>query len=112
MAFLVCFSRNPPADHARLQAIYLDQRFYELAFKHCRSDTGPFNVLRKIALLRYKSPVLVVRGDDLELLDQELAVLQAVGLSHPQIEEFRKVCGDAKAQEYALTISGDMYPEL
>ncbi len=112
MAFLVCFSRSPPDDHTRDQAVYLDQAFYEAIFKYCRSDRGPCTILREIATLRYKSPTLVVTADRLEALDQELAHFAASGQSHPQIAEFRRVCGQAKAVGCALTISGDMYPEL
>ena len=49
MAFLVCYSRYPPDDHTRDRAIYLDQRFYESIFEHCRSEGGPYTVLREIA---------------------------------------------------------------
>jgi hypothetical protein len=112
MAFLVCYSRSPSDDHARDRAIYLDHRFYELIFKHCRSERGPYTVLREIASLRYKSPMLIVIRDRLTLLDQELEKLEASGLSHPQIAGFRQVCSRAKLDGCALTISGDMYPEL
>jgi hypothetical protein len=112
MAFLVCYSRSPPDDHTRDKAIYLDQRFYELIFRYCRSDRGPYTVLREIATLRYKSPTLVVVADRLDMLDKELGNFAASGQLHPQIAEFRRVCGQAKATGCALTISGDMYPEL
>jgi hypothetical protein len=112
MAFLVCYSSFPPADHTRNKAIYLDQNFYELIFAHCRSDSGPYTVLRDIASLRYKSPVMAVRDDRLDLLDRELALFQTSGQTHHQIAEFRQVCAKAKADGCALTISGDMYPEL
>ena len=112
MAFLVCYSWSPPEDHSRDRAIYLDQNFYELIFKHCRAERGPYMVLREIALLKYKSPTLIVIGDRLTVLDQELEKFEASGLSHPQIAEFRQVCNRAKSDGCALTISGDMYPEL
>ncbi len=112
MAFLVCYSRCPSGDHTRDRAIYLDQRFYELIFVNCRVEGGPFTVLREIATLRYKSPILIVDGNRLELLDRELADFEALGHSHPQIAKFRQVCGEPQAIPCALTISGDMYPEL
>jgi hypothetical protein len=112
MAFLVCYSWSPPDDHAERKAVYLDQRFYELLFEHCRSDRGPYSLLREIALLRYKSPTLVIGRERLDLLDQELVSFVASGLSHDQVEEFRSVCAKAKKDGCALTISGDMYPEL
>ncbi len=115
MAFLVCFSRSPPDDHARDRrnvAVYLDQRFYELIFTHCRSELAPYTILREIAGLRYKSPTLIVDGDRIESLDGELATFEESGQSHPQIAEFKRVCDEAKGAECALTISGDMYPEL
>ncbi len=112
MALLVCYSKSPPNDHARDRAIYLNQRFYELIFKNCRSEQTPYIVLRDIALLRYKSPTLIVSGDRLALLDRELMNLEESNLSHPQIAEFRQVCNKAKSDGCALTISGDMYPEL
>lgn len=112
MAFLVCYSWSPPDDHTRNRAIYLNQQFYELIFKNCRSEHGSYIVLRDIALLKYKSPRLVVSGDRLTLLDRELMSLEASGVSHPQIGEFRQVCAKATTDECALTVSGDMYPEL
>jgi len=90
----------------------MDQGFYELIYEHCRSDAGPYVILREIALLRYKSPTLVIRQDRLKVLDHELTEFEASGISHPQIKEFRLVCAKANADGCALTISGDMYPEL
>jgi hypothetical protein len=69
-------------------------------------------VLREIALLRYKSPTLVVSGERLALLDQDLARLAVSGASRPQIAALREVCAKAVADGCALTVSGDMYPEL
>lgn len=111
MAFLVCYSRSLPDDHARDRAIYLDQRFYALIFKYCRSEHTDYTILREIASLKYKSPTLVVSEDRLTLLDRELAILES-SQSHPQIAEFRHVCSTAISNGCALTISGDMYPEL
>ena len=110
MAFLVFYSRSPPDEHTQDKAIYLDQRFYKLIFRYCRSDHEPYTVLCEIATLRYKSPTLVVVADRIDVLDQELADFAASGQLHPQIAEFRQVCGQAKAVGCALTISGDMYP--
>jgi hypothetical protein len=112
MAFLVCYSRSPPDDHTRHFAIYMDQRFYELIHNDCRFEHGPYVVLREIALLKYKSPTLVVSGERLALLDQELRNLEESGVSHSQIAEFRHVCAEATADGCALTVSGDMYSEL
>ncbi len=88
----------------------MDQRFYELIFTHCRS--GGYSVLRDVASLRYKSPTLVLARDRLLELDQELARLDASGVSHPQIAELRAVCANAVSEGCHLTISGDMFPEL
>ena len=112
VAFLVCYSWSPPDDHPRHKAIYLNQQFYELIYDECRSDLRPYVVLREIALLKYKSPTLVVSGDRLALLDRELMDLERSGMSHPQLSEFRQVCTKAASDGCALTISGDMYPEL
>jgi len=112
MAFLVCFSSQPPDDHTRHKAIYLNQAFYALIFAHCRSDDCTYSVLREIASLRYKSPTMVVGQDRLGLLAQELVDFEASGQSHPQIGEFEQVCAKARADGFSLTISGDMYPEL
>jgi hypothetical protein len=109
---MVCYSWTPPDDHTRQGAIYLSQQFYELIFKNCRSERGPYLVLREIALLKYKSPTLVISGDRLALLGRELMSLEQCHESHRQIAEFRKVCTKAISDGCALTISGDMYPEL
>jgi hypothetical protein len=112
VAYVVCYSWTPPDDHTRHRAIYLDQRFCELIHGRCRSEDGPYIVLREIALLRYKSPTLVVSGDRLAPLEQDLARLAESGASHPQIAALRQVCPRAVADGCALTVSGDMYPEL
>jgi hypothetical protein len=90
----------------------MDQRFYELIWQNCRSESDPYTVLRKIALLRYKSPVLVLGRDRLTQLDQDLVRLAESGVSHRQIAALREVCAKAVADGCALTVSGDMYPEL
>lgn len=125
MAFLVCYSRFPPDDHTRDKAIYLNQpfyeiifsrcrkqKFYELLFSFCRTRREPYDVLREIAWLRYKSPTIVIAGARLELLIQELTRLETDGAVHGQIAAFRRVSEEAIARGCALTISGDMYPEL
>lgn len=112
MAYVVCYSWFPPEDHTKNGAIYLEQRFYELIFKHCRDQAGPFVILREIALLKYKSPTLVVNGEQIRQLHQELAMLAGSQICHPQIAELRQVCNNALSEGCALTISGDMYPEL
>jgi hypothetical protein len=112
MAFLVSYSQTPPYDHTRNRAIYLDQRFYELIYGNCRSDSGPFRVLRELASLRYKSPILTVSEQRLQQLAQELTCLELSKASHPQIAEFKKVCQKAVSEGCSLTISADMYPEL
>ncbi len=109
---MVCYSLYPPGDHTRHQAIYLNQQFYELIFENCRSEHGPYVVLREMALLRYKGPTLVISGERLTLLDQELLCLEGAGTSHPQIAGIRQVCANAISAGCALTLSGDMYPEL
>jgi len=111
MAFLICYSGSLD-DHTRNKAVYLDQAFYELIFAHCRSERSGYGVLREIASLRYKSPTIIVGDDRLRLLPDELAMLSASGVSHPQIAEFSRVCAQAQADGCSLTISGDMYPEL
>jgi len=114
MAFLVCYSRLGGTDEHRgpNKAIYLDQHFYELIYDGCRSDAGAYIILRKIALLRYKSPVLVISTDQLALLRHELSRFEESGVVHPQLAEFQQVCIKAASDGCALTISGDMYPEL
>ena len=112
MAFLVCYSWSPPDDHTRHRAIYLDQRFYKLIYRNCRSESGSSTVLREIALLRYKSPTFVVGGPRLTQLDQDLVRLAESGESHPQTARFREVCAKSVSDGCALTVSGDMYPEL
>ena len=111
MAFLVCYS-NSIDDHTRDKAVYLDQAFYELIFAQCASDPGHYAALREIALLRYKSPTIIVGRERIGLLADELAMLTASGVSHPQIAELSLVCARAQTGGFGLTISGDMYPEL
>jgi hypothetical protein len=112
MAFLVCYSANPPHDHLANKAIYLDQSFYELAFLHCRGKQGSFRTLGEIASLRYKSPVFVVSHEQLPVLVNELQQLACSGSFHPQVSELCAVCVVAQNNGHALTISADMYPEL
>ena len=112
MAFLVCYSSNPPEDHTRDRAIYLDQAFYEMIFGRCRGEESGFDILRAIAGLRYKSPILVVDDESLEVLVCELNRLSDLGQLHSQVPEFRNVAHSALRRKCSLTISGDMFPEL
>ncbi|HUG67857.1 MAG TPA: hypothetical protein VMM76_08895 [Pirellulaceae bacterium] len=112
MAFLVCYSKSAPEDHCRERAIYLDQKFYELIFRHCMKTRSNYAVLSVVGSLRYKSPMLVLADDDLDRLVQELGYLESAGHMHPQFAELRHVCTKAKADGLSLSISGDMYPEL
>jgi hypothetical protein len=112
MAFLICFSRSEPHDHVAQKAIYLDQQFYELIFHHCTKKRSYYANLSVIASLRYKSPLVVVEGKNLESLVKELEALEQLGHAHPQLAKFREVCGNAISQSCSLSISGDMYPEL
>ena len=111
MAFLVCYS-NQLADHARDRAIYLDQNFYRLIFANCRLDSPGFHLLRQIALLRYKSPTILIPTDQLAGLVSELDALESASRKHSQTTEFRSVCHEAIKNNTNLTISGDMHPEL
>jgi hypothetical protein len=112
MAFLVCYSRSAPDDHTRQKAIYLDQGFYEMIFQQCMMERSHYANLSVVASLRYKSPLLLVAGDNLDSLAKELVHLEGAGHSHPQLAEFRQACAKAKADGCSLSISGDMYPEL
>lgn len=112
LAFLVCYSKSAPDDHTRQDAIYLDQKFYEIIFQHCITKRSCYAILSVVASLRYKSPILVVTGGELDLLVAELINLEEVGHFHPQLTEFRQVCRRAKADCCSLSVSGDMYPEL
>ena len=103
---------HPPDGAARQSAIYLNQKFYELIFNTCRSEHDPYQVLREIAWLKYKSPPLIISVERLEILDTELRRLEESGASHPQIAEFRRVSAKAIVDGCSLSITGDMYPEL
>ena len=93
-------------------AIYLDQPFYELVFRYCRQANSGFSVLRDIALLRFKSPTLVIVGDQLKRLIEDLDQRERLNHRHPHIEGFKTACKTAINKNCALTVSGDMYPEL
>jgi hypothetical protein len=112
MAYLVCYSRSAPSDHSREKAIYLDQEFYETIFQYCLVDRSKYPVLSVLASLRYKSPLLVVSGEEIDALTSELTKIHESGHAHPQLTEFRHVCTKAKADGCNLSISGDMYREL
>lgn len=109
MAFLVCYSEQL-TDHTKERALYLDQGFYELVFSHCR--TNQFNFMRRLAVLRYKSPTQMIACGHLGELLQELNIMEQNGLAHPQLAELRQACRVAKNRGVGLTISGDMHPEL
>jgi hypothetical protein len=111
MAYLVCYS-NSIDDHTKAKAIYLDQLFYELIFRCCRDESSGYVLLRQIALLRYKSPTIMIPAEQLSELATELANLQENCGYHPQIEDLKNACNSASNENMGLTISGDMYPEL
>lgn len=112
MAFLVCYSTDPPEDHTRDVAIYLDQAFYKMIFEHCRGLESGFAILGAIAALRYKSPTLVVDPDSLKMLACELNRLSDNGHLHSQVPDLCAVVDSALKRNCSLTVSGDMYPEL
>ena len=112
MAFLVCYSHDPPHDHPTNRAIYLDQSFYEMIFRECRRPDSDYVILKEIASLRYKSPTLVLSQESLEILQSELDRLDAHEYFHSRIAEFKIVIGTAINRNCSLTISGDMYREL
>jgi hypothetical protein len=112
MAFLVCYSRYPPEYHTEDRAIYLDQAFYQMIFEQCRNVDCGYTILRDIALLRYKSPTLVVPTERLETLHNELTRLARNGACDPQLSAFQQIVDNALNSARSLTISGDMYPEL
>lgn len=112
MAFLVCYSKSAPDDHARQKAIYLDQAFYALIFRQCTMNRSRYANLSVIASLRYESPLLVIAGQNLDSLAKELVDLERTGQTHPQLAELRSVCDKAKAEGCSLSVSGDMHPEL
>lgn len=111
MSYLICYSKNAPIDHAIDKAIYLDQAFYELVFNQCRATDSTYPVLGQMAQLSYKSPIITIMGERLSQLKEELQKFNK-NVSHPQTNHFRKVCETAIERGSALTISGDMYPEL
>ena len=112
MVFLVCYSKNPPHDHAADKAAYLDQSFYELIYTHCRGRGSKFETLGEIASLRYKSPEFAISYDQLPALNAELERLANSCPFHPQVAELRSVCSSALSKGCSLTVSADMYPEL
>ncbi len=83
-----------------------------MIFSHCRAAESGYSILRDIALLRYKSPALIVPHTSLESLNKELARLAQDGLQHSQISDFQSVVNTARNSGASLAISGDMYPEL
>jgi hypothetical protein len=89
----------------------LSQKFYELIFAQCR-QAPEYDILSQIAVLKYKSPVYIALVNDMPRLAGELVSLLTANPNNPEIEEFRIVCGQAADEGVALTISGDMYPEL
>ena len=111
MAFLVCYSETL-ADHANNKAIYLEQSFYELIFKRCRSSEAEYPVLSVILNLRYKSPAILISAGQITQLSNDLKRLIEDGKHHPQIDDFTSVCRNASSKKTNLTVSGDMFPEL
>ncbi len=97
----------------RSTAIYLSQRFYRLIFRKARKEGQGYPVLREIALLKYKSPILTVGGGRLEALVMDPDRLMGRMLwGKKEIADFRAICAQSFVDGRALRISGDMYPEL
>ncbi len=111
MAFLVCYSTNPPHDHPGKKAIYLEQEFYALIVDRCLAPNAGFAVLSQIAALKDKSPTPPIQSEEIPGLKEDLDHL-AHSADHPQIQELKTVCETALTRDCALTVSGDMYPEL
>jgi hypothetical protein len=83
-----------------------------MIFEQCRNADCGYSILRDIALLRYKSPTLVVPTESLAKLYNELTRIARNGDCHPQLSDFKQVVDTALNSAHSLTISGDMYPEL
>ena len=111
MAFLVSYSGSL-SDHTTNRAIYLDDKFYKLIFRKCCKESAQFAVLREIAMLRYKSPTIMLEKDRIEHLIQELEHLEHANCKHDQIPQLRNVCLQAIETSNNLTISADMHREL
>ena len=111
MAFVVCYSQCLE-DHIKRPAIYLEQTFYSLIFRVCRSDVSTFPLFSEMASLRYKSPTIIIPSSRLPSLHDELDALGTLGHAHPQISALSDVVSRAVAESCSLTVSGDMYPEL
>jgi hypothetical protein len=108
MAILVRYAGN---EHDR--AIYLSQRFYQRIHRKASKERSGYTVLREIALLKYKSPTMIVGGERLENLITDLKKLEgAILFGKQEATDFLAVCEKASANGQALWISGDMYPEL
>ena len=112
MALLVCYSQDPPSDHTLDKAVYLDQSFYIMLVSRCVCRDSSYTLLREIAELRYKSPTKSIQPDDVSILEADLTRLTEAGEDHSQIAQFRTACATAIERGCALTVSGDMHPEL
>ena len=91
---------------------YLPQKCYESLFRSTAPRDHGYTILRRIALLRYKSPTLTVPTHQLNKLSGELDRFDHDSPGHPAIAEFRVACENAITDGHALWVSGDMYPEM
>jgi len=108
MAILIRYAGN---EHEK--AIYLSQRFYRLIHRKAAKENSGYTTLRDIALLKYKSPTLTVKGERLQRLISDLKKLQAGTLfGRKEIAGFLAVCENASSRDQGLWVSGDMHPEL
>ena len=110
MAFLVCYSENPPSDDWKNKAVYLRQGFYATIFKRCRRNQSRYPILAQLASLDYDGE-LVVSIHQLAALIAELVDLQStLWLGRRQIADFIASCESAIKKKCALKIGGDMCP--
>lgn len=110
MAFLVCYSKNPPLDDWQDRAIYLHQEFYATVFRRCRRNASRYSILAEIASLDYDGE-LTVDANQCPALISELADLQStLWFRRKQIGDFIAVCERAIERKCDLKVGGDMFP--
>jgi hypothetical protein len=64
-------------------------------------------------MLKYKSPTMTVGGDLLVQLVTDLKKLRGATIfGRKEVSDFLALCEKAAANDQALWVSGDMYPEL
>jgi hypothetical protein len=111
MALNVCFHDRGRAVDWSKKAIYLDQEFYELLYRHYERRESR-SLLKAMVAIGYEDE-FIIAADQVEGALRDLErISDGVGAPHPQFHALGDVLREAATRKCGIAVAGDMYPDL